>query len=53
MIADRGWPADKRTILVSTNELRNELRTRLLGRLSPEQVAQAQYQATYFQPTKQ
>ncbi len=53
MIADRGWPADKRTILVSTNELRNELRTRLLGRLSPEQVAQAQHQATYFRPTQQ
>ena len=53
MIADRGWPADKPTIFVGTDELRNELRTRLLGRLSPEQVAQAQYQATYFRPTKQ
>jgi TPR repeat protein len=53
MIADRGWPADKPTIFVGTDELRNELRSRLLGRLSPEKIAEAQYQATYFRPTKQ
>ncbi len=53
MIADRGWPAEKRTIFFSTNDLRNELRSRLLGKLSPENIAEAQYQATYFRPTKQ
>jgi TPR repeat protein len=53
MIADRGWPAEKRTIFFSTNDLRNELRSRLLGKLSPENIAEAQYQATYFRPTQQ
>lgn len=53
MTADRGLGADNPPLLVSTYELRNVLRWRLLGKLSPEQVAEAQRQATYFRPTKQ
>jgi TPR repeat protein len=53
MIADRGWPTDRPTILVGTDELRNELRRRFLGTLSPEKIAEAQRQAVYFRPTKE